>query len=105
MRDLVNLPASVRNQIERAHTLAQTGQPQAATNALQSALVELARSTPELAGLLMGTQMGFTQLTFTHTEEDVRTTRTPRQIFGITVGEDVSTVTTGRTVTRTIRFS
>lgn len=118
MKELANLPQSVRTQLEKAqgmlvqaNTLAQQGQPQLAGqyashagSMVQSALNELVRQRPELGAAVMALQMGYNQFTVIDSHEETRTTRTPITVLGMKLGESVSTTTTKSVRQRTIRF-
>jgi hypothetical protein len=105
MKDLTSLPASVRYQLSKADHLAEQGRPAEAKNALAEAMVTLARTDPASCALLLGTQLGFKELSGSQRNITTTTTRTKRHALGVCYGEDVTTVTTENLVTRSLRFS
>jgi hypothetical protein len=105
MNELTTLPTSVRLHLERANTLASQSRGNEATAAFSSAAVTLARTNPELCGLLVAAALGFTELTVTQTDTHKETTRTAKRVMGVKYGEDVSTSTKSNTSTRKISFS
>ena len=105
MKDLTSLPASVRYQLSKAEHLVEQGRPAEAKNALAEALVTLARTDPTSCALLLGTQLGFKELSASQRNITTTTTRTRKTALGVCYGEDVTTVTTESVVTRSLRFS
>lgn len=105
MKDLTSLPASVRYQLSKADHLVEQGRAAEAKNALAEALTTLARTNPEYCALLLGSQLGFKELSGSQRNITTTTTRTKRTALGVCYGEDVTTVTTENLVTRSLRFS
>lgn len=105
MKDLTSLPASVRYQLSKAEHLVEQGRPAEAKNALAEALVTLARTDPTSCALLLGTQLGFKELSGSQRNITTTTTRTRKTTLGVCYGEDVTTVTTESVVTRSLKFS
>lgn len=105
MKDLATMPLSVRQQIERAGTLAQQNRPQQARAAFEAAVTELARHDPRMCGALFGIMLGHTTMTATETTENRTMIRNARKVLGITIASDEITTTDTRSTTRQIRFS
>jgi hypothetical protein len=105
MKDLTSLPASVRYQLSKADHFVEQGRPAEAKNALAEALKTLAQTNPEYCALVLGTQLGFKELSGTQKNTTITTTRMKKRVLGVCYGEDVTTVTTENVTTRSLRFS
>jgi len=103
--DLTSLPASVRYQLSKADHFVEQGRPAEARNALAEALKTLAQTNPEYCALVLGTQLGFKELSGTQKNTTITTTRMKKRVLGVCYGEDVTTVTTENVTTRSLRFS
>lgn len=104
MTDIVTVPQSILQRLEQVQSLnAQNRRPEASA-ALAQVFSELARSQPELCGLLMATQLGHRQVTFQQTVTNVNSVVNDRRFLGITYGQDVKTERKITTTMRTIRF-
>ncbi|MBA4293190.1 hypothetical protein C0431_09485 [bacterium] len=105
MKELTSLPASVRYQLSKAENLTAQGRPAEAQNALAEAIVTLAKTSPELCGLLLAMHAGKKRLTLTQVQEEKRTTTSERRALGIKYGTDTHRETVRKVNTRTIEFS
>lgn len=104
MTDIVTVPKSILQRLEQVQSLASQNRMPEANQALGQALVEIARSQPELCALVLANQLGHRQLSLQQTVQQVDTYVTDRQIFGLTYGKDVKTVRSTTTTTRTMRL-
>lgn len=85
MKELATLPASIRERLEKARSLAHEGTFDDAQQLAQSAIRELARTSPELCGLLLAVQAGYIGISWETVEEHTIMERVEYKIFGIPV--------------------
>jgi hypothetical protein len=111
-RDITSLPASVRARFERAEGQASRDRAEAAMAMMQqaqalymAAQAELARSSPELFGLLHALPLGCRQYTVYDEQYWTETTPVDRHFLGIRVGSEPRTTYKSHISRRTIFFS
>lgn len=104
MQDNTSLPASIRQRLELAQQYLDQGQPQRAETVMQEMARALATAAPELCTLLMAGQMGYAGYQISNSERSTRTNRVEKKVWGMTIGEDIETVTTTRTTTTCYRL-
>lgn len=105
MNEIVSVPLSVRHQLERARNLIDNGRSGEAENVLKEAGMALARTNPELAALLVATQLGYREITATVTETSSQTTHTDKRFLGWCYANEYNTITNSRTTTRRMQLS
>ncbi len=101
MIDLSNLPKSIQDSIKQAQA---SGDNRAAETMLRQAITDLARSNPELCGLVVGSQMGYQNLSSREVEETSHWERIPVRILGIEIGSRLQELTTTRVKERRWRL-
>lgn len=105
MNELATLPASIRQRLELAQTLASQNRPQEAANVLSQVGAELARTHPELCALIAAAQMGYTRIDSIHSERTTGYERVEYKLFGFPIAEEWVPVTTTKTVMKSYRLS
>lgn len=104
MSELVTLPASLRQRLELAQSLATQNRPQEAAMVAHQAMAELARCQPDLCALLMAAEMGYHGISATTIEQRTTMERVTRTFLGFPIGEEWQPVTTTTMTTRTLRL-
>lgn len=104
MKELTSLPASVRLHLAKAEEATNQNRPIAAQNALAEAMVILARTSPEMCGLLLALHAGKKELILTQVQEETKITLTERRALGIRYGTETYRETVRKVHTRTIKF-
>lgn len=104
MNELATLPASIRQRLEMAQSLADRGRTAEAHGAYSEVLAVLARSSPDLCAVLLATLMGKNGVTSTTVEERHFVQRIEHTFLGILIAEEWVPMTTRTTSTRTIKL-
>lgn len=104
MNELVSLPGSIRQRIEHAQRLLEQGRPQEAATQMQSAELELAKSSPELFAILTALNKGYRGIRATQTEYSTTHFKVEHRFLGILVGEEWVPRTTVKRTVRTMEF-
>lgn len=101
------MPTSLRNRLAQAEKMIESRNPQQTDQGVQMLAqigAELARTHPELLGLIIASQLGHSSITATQNKSVTTTTQTTKKVLGITYGVDENTVTTHERFTRTLKF-
>lgn len=93
MHDLESLPISIRQRYEQAQTLVEQGKPDQAQLVLQEMARTLASTEPMLCALFLAGSLGLSGIEKRVETRRTNTTETPRMLFGVQVGRDVTTTT------------
>jgi hypothetical protein len=104
MTDIVTVPNSILQRLNQVQQLASQNRMPEASATLAQALVEIARTQPELGALMVAAHLGYSGLSFQQTVQSTNHYVTDRSIFGIRYGQDERTTTTTNTTTRSIRL-
>jgi hypothetical protein len=104
MHELNTLPLSIRQRLELSNIANGTSKAPDQAQVLVEVARHLATSNPEVLALLLGTQLGYRELSHTVVEETRNRTQTVRRVWGIAVGSDETYTTTGKTTTHTRRL-
>lgn len=102
MKELATLPASIRERLEQARSLAQQGQSHEAQTIVRDATTELARSNPELAALIFAAQAGYRGILWETLEEHTVMERVEYRFFGIPIKTAWIPITDRKRTTRTL---
>lgn len=102
MHDNTLLPASIRQRLELAQSLMNENRPKDDRGVFAQACVELARTSPEMAAILMAAVAGKHEISWTSVEERHSIERVQHSIFGIPIAEEWIPTTSRITTTRTI---
>lgn len=95
--NLVSVPASVRQHLSRSDQPVQQIQPKPLYTGTEMALMDLARSSPDLAASLIGAALGVRKITHTQTDKNEYYERVPRKVLGFNCGEEFVKLSTSRT--------
>lgn len=101
--DLLTIPTSVRQHLEKAHSLAKQDRPAEAAQMFRTAGAELARSHPELFTALMLGSAGYAGISFIHTLEEPAYTGLGK-LMALILGDDPDALQIIRQETKTIRL-
>lgn len=100
MIDTQTMPTSVRRYFEQSDALERQGRPEEARQAMQMAVTELARTTPEFAALLVASAMGYREIEASLIEKHEYFERVKRTFLGFDCGEEFVPLTTTKTTTK-----
>ncbi len=105
MNQLESLPTSIRERLELARTLQSNGDQRSADSVLQQAVVELARTQPEMCALLLSANLGYQGISATVVERTTVMIPRPITFCGFNVGEEWVALTTTKETTKHLRLT
>lgn len=97
MIETSTLPASIRQRLELAQTLSDDNRPRDAQAVFAEACVELAKTAPELCGVLVSSAVGKNGFFVKKREVTESVERIEYRVFGFLVQEDWKPIRTVRT--------